>query len=119
MLSQAGPPLHAGRRPPGLAQARWFTVLAHQQSNRCSLRPAELMSYLAGQRLQGSCCSPKSLSRCQRQAAALRRYSGIPQIPAGPYDIAAGLIQRLIRYQQAIRLTPAQRGVYRAAMQQG
>ena len=103
---------------PGAGTIAKFTILARQQSNRCSLRPAELMSYPPGRRLQGSCCSPMNLSRYQHQVAALRRYAAIPQIPPDPYDIPVGLAQRLIRYQQEIRLTPGQRGVYQAAMRQ-
>jgi hypothetical protein len=76
------------------------------------------MSYPPGQRLQGSCCSPMNLTRYERQVAALRRYAAIPQIPSDPYDIPAGLAQRLVRYQRSIQLTSAQRGVYQAAMQQ-
>jgi len=101
---------------PGAGTAAKFRLLAHQQSNRCSLMPGELMRYPPGRRLQGSCCAPMSLSRYQRQVAALRRYAGIPQIPPDPYDIPAGLAQRLTRYQEAVRLTAAQRSVYQAAM---
>jgi hypothetical protein len=101
---------------PGAGTAAKFRLLDHQQSNRCSLLPGELMSYPPGRRLRGSCCTAMDLSRYQHQVAALRRYAGIPQIPPDPYDIPAGLAQRLIRYQQAIGLTAAQRGVYQAAM---
>ena len=82
----------------------------------CSLLPGELLGYLPGFRLQGSCCFPMNLPRYRRQVAALRRYVAIPQIPPDPYDIPARLAQRLIRYQEAIRLTPAQHDVYQAAM---
>ena len=93
-----------------------FILLARRDSNRCSLRPADLMSYQAGRRLQGSCCAAMNRARYVHQVASLSRYAGITQIPADPYDIPAGLAQRLIRYQQTIRLTPAQQGIYRTAM---
>ncbi len=105
-----------GAATPAAGTPARFTLLARQQSNRCSLQPGELMSYRPGQRLQGSCCSPMNQARYQHQVASLRRYAGIAQIPADPYDIPAGLAQRLIGYQQTIRLTSAQRGIYQAAM---
>lgn len=103
----------AGPRPGTTAR---FMLLAHRDSNRCSLRPGELMSYRPGQRLQGSCCFAMNLAHYRHQVASLRRYAGIAQIPADPYDIPSGLAQRLIGYQQTIRLTPAQDGIYQAAM---
>ncbi|SRR6266487_156247 len=105
-----------GAATPAAGTPARFTLLAHRDSNRCSLRPGELMSYPPGRRLQGSCCSAMNQARYQHQVASLRRYAGIAQIPADPYDIPAGLAQRLIRYQQTIRLTSAQRRIDQAAM---
>jgi len=111
-------PVHVMRVSGPLAgTAARFMLLAHRDSNRCSLRPGELMSYPAGQQLQGSCCAAMNQARYQHQVASLRRYPDIAQIPADPYDIPAGLAQRLIRYQQTIRLTTAQHGIYRTAME--
>src|SRR6266702_1092535 len=81
---------------PGAGTIAKFTILARQQSNRCSLRPAELMSYPPGRRLQGSCCSPMNRSRYQHQLAALRRYAAIPQSPPDAYDIPVGRALQLL-----------------------
>lgn len=50
------------------------------------------------------------------QVDALRSYRGIRQIPRDPYDIAAGLAQQLLRYDQRIRLDAGDRATYRRAM---
>ena len=93
-----------------------FSYLAAQRSNSCGLQAKQLLSYGNRTRLQGSCCFPMDVGSYREQVHGLRAYRRIPQIPRDPYDIAASLAKRLVRYQKSIVLTPAQRVTYRKAM---
>ena len=84
---------HRPAAPPGSAIR--FSYLAAQRSNSCGLQAKQLFSYGNRARLQGSCCLP---------------------MDAESYDIAASLAKRLVRYQESIVLTAAQRATYRKAM---
>lgn len=68
-------------------------------------------------RIQGSCCSPMDFHWYQEQVEGLRKYAGVPQIPADPYDVPVSLAKQLFEYQQTIQLPPEQQAVYDQAMQ--
>lgn len=115
-------PERDGRASPAAGSAQTpgtparFAILSRQTSNECSLSPAGIMASPPGKHLQGSCCSPMNQAAYRNQVAALRRYSAIPQIPADPYDIDAGLARHLIRYDATLRLSPAQQRIYDSAV---
>lgn len=93
-----------------------FVTLARQRTNRCDLQAGELMSDPPGRRLQGACCSAMDEAAYRRQVDSLRRYRAEPDIPHDPYDIPAGLAQRLLRYDRTVKLTADGRRTYRQAM---
>jgi len=93
-----------------------FSFLARQTSNSCGLEPTALERMPDSRHLQGSCCSPMSLSAYRSQVRGLRAYASVPQIPADPYDIQVSLAKRLLAYDRTIRLDPAQSRVYTRAM---
>ena len=45
--------------------------------------------------LKGSCCSPMDFDRYKEQIEGLQKYKDIPEVPADPYDISAGLAKQL------------------------
>lgn len=67
-------------------------------------------------RLQGSCCSPMSVHRYSEQVEGLKQYKDIPEIPADPYDIEAGLAKKLMSYYD-MELTSEEQTAYDYAMQ--
>lgn len=93
-----------------------FRFLARQTSNRCSLQRSALEAMPDRMRLQGSCCFPMDLAAYRVQVHGLRRYVRIPQIPRDPYDVSVSLAKRLLAYEGAIHLSPAQQGTYARAM---
>jgi len=93
-----------------------FAFLARQTSNSCGLQPAALAQMPNRMRLQGSCCFPMNLAAYQSQVRSLRAYSGIAQIARDPYDVPVSLAKRLLAYNAAIRLTPAQAQTYARGM---
>ncbi len=67
-------------------------------------------------RLQGSCCSPMDLERYGEQIEGLKAYAAIAEIPANPYDIEAGLAQKLLAAYE-LALTPDEQAAYDHAME--
>ena len=93
-----------------------FAFLAQQRSNRCSLQRAALEAMPSSMRLQGSCCFPMDLGAYRSQVQGLGRYVSISQIPRDPYDVPVSLAKRLLAYERAIHLSPAQARTYAKAM---
>lgn len=102
--------------PPAAGSPAKFTYLAAKRSNSCGLQAADVLSDHDGGRLQGSCCFPMDPQSYREQVLGLKRYSGISQIPADPYDIPVSLAQKLLRYEQRIVLTRRDRTTYHRAM---
>ena len=67
-------------------------------------------------RLKGSCCGPMALHRYSEQIEGLRQYADISTIPPDPYDIDAGLAQKLLTGYD-LPLTPDEQRAYDYAMQ--
>jgi hypothetical protein len=102
-------------RPAAGSHAR-FVALSERHTNRCDLQASEIRSYASTERLQGSCCNAMDEAAYRRQVRYLRRYAHTADIPRDPYDVSAGLTQRLLGYDHAVKLTAAQQATYREAM---
>jgi hypothetical protein len=94
-----------------------FQYLSTHGNSSCS---TSFMSSIASMpeiaRLQGSCCSPMQLQRYIKQVAGLKKYANTAQIPADPYDIPAGLAQKMMAGYD-LALDPEQQKSYDYAMQ--
>ncbi|RUW60705.1 hypothetical protein [Mesorhizobium sp. M7A.F.Ca.US.008.03.1.1] len=66
-------------------------------------------------RLRGSCCSEMERKRYARQVQGLTKYAAISEIPPDPYDIAAGVAQKVMPYYEAT-LSAGQQQAYQYAM---
>ncbi len=93
-----------------------FAFLARQTSNSCGLKPSAIAGISSRLRMQGACCFPMNLAAYQSQVRGLRVYAGISQIPRDPYDVPVSLVKRLLAYDGAIRLSPAQAQTYSQAI---
>jgi hypothetical protein len=93
-----------------------FDYLSANGNSNCS---AEFMESIATMpavaRLQGSCCSPMDRHRYIEQIQALKKYGAIEQIPPDPYDIAAGVAQKVMPYYD-LALSPDEQRAYQYAM---
>jgi hypothetical protein len=111
----AAPAIRA-EEPVDPALAKHFEYLSENGNSNCSRTFMESIATMAPtSRLQGSCCSPMSLHRYSEQVTALRKYKDIAEIPPDPYDIEAGLAQKLMASYDAA-LTPDQQRAYAYAM---
>jgi hypothetical protein len=59
---------------------------------------------------------PMDLKRYGEQIEGLKKYAKVEEVPPDPYDIQAGLAQKLLVYDKIV-LTPAQQAAYDYAMQ--
>jgi hypothetical protein len=50
------------------------------------------------------------------QVSGLRGFHAPSEAPSDPYDVSAALAKKLLAYERAIALTPAQQTTYRRAM---
>ena len=91
-------------------QAR-FAYLRTQHTNQCGMPASALSAMAPSARLQGSCCFPMNYAAYVKQRHDIRRYADVSVVPQDPYDISAGLAQRLTSYG-SINLTPTQQRVY-------
>ena len=110
--SRLMPPAHAAEDE----IAKRFAFLSANGNSNCSqafLDYIPLMPKTA--RLQGSCCGPMALHRYREQVEGLKAFAGIAEIAPDPYDVEAGLAQRLLVAYE-LELTPDQQRVYDAAM---
>lgn len=93
-----------------------FQYLSTNGNSSCSaafLRSIPSMPVVA--RLQGSCCSPMELHRYGEQTEGLKKYAEFSEIPPDPYDIEAGLAQKLLAAYE-LELTSAEQTAYDQAM---
>jgi hypothetical protein len=78
---------------------RRFDDLSQNGNSNCSrafLDSIETMPVTA--RLKGSCCGPMDAHRYIEQIKALRKYADVSAVPTDPYDIPAGLAQKVLPY---------------------
>ena len=110
------PGVSAASSPAGDGSTAKFVFLARQTSNRCGLQPTAIERMSSRIRLQGSCCFPMNPKAYRSQVRGLRAYAAVSEIPRDPYDVPVSLGQRLLAYDRAIHLTPAQTHTYSQAM---
>jgi hypothetical protein len=96
-------------------KARFAYLSTHGNSTCAQEFMASIASMPAGARLKGSCCAPMVLQRYDQQVGGLKKYANIPEIPADPYDIAAGLAKKMMAAYD-MKLTPAEQEAYDYAM---
>jgi hypothetical protein len=65
--------------------------------------------------LQGSCCSPMDAPRYLEQIKGIRKYADISEIPPDPYNIPAGMAQKLMPYYD-LALNSTEQAAYDFAM---
>ena len=100
----------------GSAAGDRFDFLSANGNSNCSTAFMESIATMpADARLQGSCCSPMDRQRYLKQVEGLTKYKAVAEIPSDPYDIVAGLAQKLMAQYDAT-LTPAQQPIYQFAM---
>lgn len=74
-----------------------FEFLSRNGNSSCARAFRDSIAELPSTaRLQGSCCGEMSLHRYNEQIEGLKQYSHISDVPPDPYDVEAGLAQRLI-----------------------
>jgi hypothetical protein len=106
----------AAEEPSDEALKRHFKYLSENGNSNCSRQFMESIATMpATKRLQGSCCSPMDEHRYVEQVKGLRGYREIAMIPTDPYDIPAGLAQKLIPYY-AVELNGTEQAAYDYAM---
>jgi hypothetical protein len=93
-----------------------FDYLSANANSNCSMEFMESIATMpAAARLQGSCCSPMNRHRYPEQVEALANFHAIEEIPPDPYDIAAGLAQKLMPYYDLL-LNAEEQQIYQFSM---
>lgn len=93
-----------------------FDFLSKNGNSTCSAVFTDSIAKLpVTARLQGSCCVPMDRHRYGEQVEALKKYAAIPEIPPDPYDIAAGIAQKAMRFYD-LALAPDEQRAYKYAM---
>lgn len=95
--------------------ARFQYLSTHGNSSCSSAFMASIAAMPEIARLQGSCCSPMQLQRYTQQIRDLTKYRNMGEIPPDPYDIPAGLAQKMMASYD-LPLDPAQQKSYDYAM---
>jgi hypothetical protein len=93
-----------------------FKDLSQNGNSTCSAKFTESIATMpAMSRITGSCCSPMEMKRYVEQVNGLAKYRSIPMIPSDPYDIPAGIAQKMIPYYD-LKLTGDEQKAYDYAM---
>lgn len=101
---------------PNRALAAKFDELSKNGNSNCSAAFAQSIDNMPEtNRIKGSCCSKMDMHRYTEQVTGLQKYKDIPEIPSDPYDIDAGLAEKLKVYYD-VELTPEQQKTYDYAM---
>ncbi|MFB9980685.1 hypothetical protein ACFSQQ_21490 [Mesorhizobium kowhaii] len=96
--------------------AKRFKDLSQNGNSTCSTKFTEsIVTMPAMSRITGSCCSPMEMKRYAKQVNGLAKYRDIAMIPADPYDIPAGIAQKMIPYYD-VQLSGAEQQAYDHAM---
>jgi hypothetical protein len=94
------------------ALTRHFEYLSENGNSNCSRQFMDSIATMpVTTRLQGSCCSPMDEHRYLEQVKGLRKYKEIAEIPADPYDIPAGIAQKLLPLYE-VKLTAQEQAAY-------
>jgi hypothetical protein len=93
-----------------------FDFLSQNGNVNCSAEfEASIATMPVDAKLQGSCCAPMDGARYITQIKGIRKYADISEIPPDPYDIPAGMAQKLAPYY-AIALSSTEQVAYDFAM---
>jgi hypothetical protein len=94
-----------------------FEYLSENGNSNCSREFMESIATMpATALLQGSCCSPMDAHRYVEQVNGLKTLREFSMVPTDPYDIPAGLAQKLIPHYE-LELTKAEQAAYDYAME--
>lgn len=103
--------------PPSAEIVSKFRDLSQNGNSSCSI---DFMNSIPNMppmsRLKGSCCGPMALHRYREQIEGLKQYADMSIIPSDPYDIDAGLAQKLLASYD-LPLTADEQRAYDYAMQ--
>jgi hypothetical protein len=93
-----------------------FDDLSQNGNVSCSAEfEASIAKMPAEARLKGSCCAPMDEARYITQIKGIRKYADIPEVPPDPYDIPAGMAQKLMPYY-TLALNSTEQAAYDFAM---
>lgn len=93
-----------------------FEYLSQHGNSNCSRQFMDSIATMPETALlQGSCCSPMVLERYSKQVSGLKKYGNIALIPGDPYNIPAGIAQKVMPYYK-LQLGPAEQKAYDYAM---
>lgn len=93
-----------------------FKELSQNGNSTCSAKFTESIATMpAMSRITGSCCSPMEMKRYADQVKGLIKYRNVDMIPSDPYDIPAGIAQKMIPYYDT-KLTGDEQEAYDYAM---
>jgi hypothetical protein len=94
--------------PPDIVKR--FEFLSRHGNSSCARAFRDSIAALPqSARLQGSCCGEMSLHRYSEQIDGLKQFRHISEIPPDPYDVEAGLAQKLlVAYQAPLSATEQQ-----------
>ena len=99
-----------------VAPKKQFEFLSNNGNVECSAKfEASIVTMPADARLQGSCCAPMDEARYFQQIKGIRKYADISEVPPDPYDIPAGMAQKLMPYYN-LRLNRTEKIAYDYAM---
>lgn len=116
LMAMAAAPLSlifTGVRPArALSPKERFDYLSTNGNSNCSGEFLQSIPTMApSDHIRGSCCSPMNLAHYTEQIDGLKKYAAVEEIPSDPYDIEAGLAQKLLA-ADAIALTADQQAAY-------
>ncbi|MBN9075136.1 MAG: hypothetical protein BGN87_03430 [Rhizobiales bacterium 65-79] len=95
---------------------RRFEDLSRNGNSTCSGKFLESIATMPStSRIKGSCCSPMEMKRYVQQVNGLTKYRDIAMIPSDPYDIPAGIAQKMMPYYD-LKLAGAEQQAYDYAM---
>lgn len=95
---------------------RRFEDLSQNGNSTCSAKFTESIATMPStSRIKGSCCSPMEMQRYVEQVHGLAKYRDIAMIPSDPYDIPAGIAQKMMPYYD-VQLTSVEQAAYDYAM---
>src|SRR5207248_9070202 len=93
-----------------------FDYLSNHGNSNCTTEFLNSIATMpAVARLQGSCCSPMNRERYINQIGGLAKYGEIKEIPSDPYDIPAGIAQKVMPYYD-LALNADEERAYQYAM---
>jgi hypothetical protein len=93
-----------------------FAFLSQNGNVNCSEEfEASIAKMTETTRLQGSCCAPMDGPRYLQQIKGIRKYADLSEVPPDPYDIPAGMAQKLMPAYD-VTLSATEQAAYNFAM---